>query len=265
MAGVVLGVMVCSLGFVRGQELGECTKQVLSAPTESSVKVRVTGVNEWPMNPICFWSAEGLRADGNTYRWSATLIGDGLVENPEPSSSYVNVTVSLRYQVRSGSQVLGSRSLVLNCFCPYPSDGFNMLVISDPALRTPPEGDTASWGGDEFGDTEGFPSLSFQGYIRLDAANNLTVDILFTGGPLPPTISDLTFLVNGSGLTDQEKHPLLVALEGASDALSNGDCKRGIKQLKSFQNKVRAQVADETLAAALIATAQGVIDTACSE
>jgi hypothetical protein len=259
-------ILFCGLHSVSAQTLGDCTEQVLSAPTESSVRVRLTGVNQWPVNPICFWTAEGTRADGNTYRWSATLIGDGLVENPEPFPSYVNVAVSFRYQVFSGSLLLGSQSLVLNCFCPYPSEGFTEVVISDPAKRTPPEGERASWGGDVFGDTTGFPSLAFMGTISLDSANDLTVDIVFTGGTPPvPTVNDLIAAVNNSSLSEERKHTLLVTLEAANDAFTSGDCPGGINKLETFKNKVRAQVSgvDPALAAALLATTQEIIDAGC--
>jgi hypothetical protein len=54
---VVLSIFSCNLNSARAQSPDECTEQVLSAPTESSVRVRLTGVTEWPVNPICFWTA----------------------------------------------------------------------------------------------------------------------------------------------------------------------------------------------------------------
>src|SRR5262245_14056940 len=112
---VAFSVFVCGLEPARAQELGVCTDQALSAPTDNSVRVRVTGVNQWPVNPICFWSYSGVAADGTGYTWSAVLIGDGLV------GTYVNAAVIFLYQ--TDANPAGSR-LVFNCFCPYPSDGF---------------------------------------------------------------------------------------------------------------------------------------------
>jgi hypothetical protein len=245
------------------QSLGECTDQVISAPTENSVRVRLTGVNDWPVNPICSWSASGLQADGNYYSWMATLIGDGLVENP----TYVNAAVIFHHEVRSASGlVLSSRRLVFNTFSPYPSDGFNLVVISDPDFRTPAEGEGGTWYG-EVGNIEDFPALSFEGTINLDAAGNFTVDITFTGGTPPPAINDLVSLLNRSSLSQRQQRPLLATLEAAADSLARGDCETAINQLQTFQNKVRAQVggADASLADTLIATAQAIIDSGCGE
>jgi hypothetical protein len=169
--------------------------------------------------------------------------------------------VILAYQ--SELNPVGSR-LVFNCFCPYPSEGFNMLVVSDPAFRTPPEGAEGSW--TELGNEEGF--LSFKGRISLDAANHLTVDMIFTGGsPPPPSISDLIAWLDGSRLSERQKRPLLTTLEAAGSSLAGGDCETAINQLEAFQNKVRAQVAgsDALLADVLIAGAQEIIDSACSD
>jgi len=68
---VVFSIFIYSLDCARAQTLGECTEQVLSAPTESSVRVRLTGVNEWPVNPICLWSFSGVGADGSSYTGGA--------------------------------------------------------------------------------------------------------------------------------------------------------------------------------------------------
>jgi hypothetical protein len=240
-------------------QLGECTDQVLSAPTESSVRVHLTGVNDWPVNPICFWFSSGIRSDGNTYEWRAGFIGDGLVEG---DPSYVNVAMALRYDIRSPEGALvASRTLLLNLFCPYPSEGFIIPIVGDqnPANRVPPEGSLASWGEPVLGDPTGIPSLSYRGSVTL-AANKLTVDIVFTGGTVITTVGDLIAMVNNSSLTPQVKHALLVTLNAASSAT---DCEVVINKLQAFQNKVLAQVLDAPLAASLVAAAQEVIDAAC--
>jgi hypothetical protein len=255
---LVCSMVLGSLDFARTQELGVCTEQVLSAPTENSVKVRVTGVNQWPVNPICLWSASGVGTDGVGYTWNATLIGDGLVENP----TYVNVAVIMAY--RSDASGV-ERRLVFNCFCPYPSDGFSMPVVSDPVSPIPPEGPEGTWYG-SLGNEDGF--LSFKGTISLDAAGDLTVDMLFTGGtPPPPSISDLIALVNSSSVPEPQKRELLAKLESAASSLASGNCRGAINELNAFQNKVRAQVSgsDSVLGCVLIEGAQGIIDSACGE
>jgi hypothetical protein len=253
LAGIACSVVLFNLDSARAQEFGVCTEQVLSAPTESSLKVRVTGVNQWPMNPICLWRASGTRADGQSYTWNATLIGDGLVENP----TYVNAAVILAYRI--GSSTVDQR-LVFNCFCPYPSDGFVMPVVSDPVSPTPPEGPEGSWNGSY--NEDGF--LSFKGTISLDAAGNLTVDFVFTGGtPPPPTISDLIAWLNSSTISEAQKRELIAKLETVASSLANGNCKSATNDLNAFQNKVRAQISDRVLADLLVSGAQEIIDSAC--
>jgi hypothetical protein len=252
-ASLLFSVLLCGIGFVRAQELGVCTEQLLSAPTESSVRLRVTGVNQWPVNPICLWTASGTRADGQSYTWNATLIGDGLVENP----TYVNVAVIFAYRI--GSNPVGQR-LVFNCFCPYPSDGFTMPVVSDPVSPTPPEGPDGTWNG-SFNE-EGF--LSFKGTISLDAAGNLTVDFVFTGGTPPaPSISDLIAWVAGSSVSESQKRELIAKLESAASSLANGNCRGATNDLNAFQNKVSAQISDPVLADLLVTGAQEIVDSAC--
>lgn len=242
---LMLGVLLCAVHVhcVRGQSLGECTEQVLSAPTENSVRVRLTGVNQWPTNPICLWTASGVRSDGATYLWRAALVGDGLVDGPS-----VNTVVVFNYEINGSI----AKRVAQGFLFPYPSGPFTVVVNeSDP--------DTS----------QGYPAMAIQGRITLDAANNLTVDVTFTGGDLPPqpSIADLIALVDDSNLSQRRKHPLLATLEAASDSLASGDCDTAITQLQAFQNKVQAQVrrTDATLADALIADAQAIIDSACDE
>jgi hypothetical protein len=234
------GIVLCSLGSVRAQSLPQCTDQVLSPPTEDSVRVRLTGVDQWPVNPICVWSASGVRMDGASYRWRAVFSGDGLVDGPS-----VNATVVFLYEINGSI----AKSLVRSFLFPYPSGPFNVVVNeSDP--------DTS----------EGYPAMAVQGGIALDAANNLTVDITFTGGAVVgPDISDLVDLLNGSDLSSRQKRPLLATLRAASSSLAGGDCEMAISQLEAFQNKVRAQLqrSEPALANELITTAQLIVDSAC--
>lgn len=86
-------------------------------------------------------------------------------------------------------------------------------------------------------------------------------------GLLPPDVEGLIALVNTSILPRQRKRPLVATLEAAAASLAGGNSATAINQLQAFQNKVRAQVAgfDATLADALIAAGQAVIDSVCSE
>lgn len=272
LAVLVFIALMCGMNAAPGQSADEeelCTQDVLSAPTETSVRVRVTGVSRWPANPICIWEASGVRADGNTYTWRALLLGDGLdTGGSPPSPPNVNVAVIMGYQVRSGSQLLGWKFMGVDCFRPYPSEPFNLVVISDPARRTPAEGDNARWGDNVIGNTEGFPRLSFEGSVRLDAAGNLTVDATFTGGPAPEAaVNDLIARVDTSGLPSRQKRPLLATLQAARASVADDECETAMNQLHAFQNKVRAQLdgSAATLAQSLIAGAQAVIDSGCGD
>jgi hypothetical protein len=219
---------------------------VLSAPTETSVRFRLVGVNQWPATQVCLWTASGVGADGETYTWHANLVGDGLVDRPDGSFA-VDVSIQFNYEKPS---VFGS--LHLEVFAPYPSAPFRQVVTSADVVQQ----------------GEGAPPLSFVGSLSLDAANNFTVDITFTGGTTPqPTIGDLIARVAGPGLSQQQKRPLLATLEAARASWEAGNCQTAIHQLRAFQNKVRAQVSrsDATRADALIADAQAIMDSACDE
>jgi hypothetical protein len=77
----------------------------------------------------------------------------------------------------------------------------------------------------------------------------------------------LIYRVNVSSLSAQRKRPLIATLEAADAAFAGGQCSTGLKHLRNFQNKVRAQVArtDSVLAEHLIAGAQAIIDSGCGE
>jgi DNA-binding response OmpR family regulator len=108
-------------------------------------------------------------------------------------------------------------------------------------------------------------SLSFYGRVSLDRANNLEVDITFSGGSLPPDMGELTARVESSGLSRRQQRPLLATLEAAQRSLAAGDCETAIRVLQVFQHKVSAQLGrtEEALANALIAAARSIIDSAC--
>jgi hypothetical protein len=69
-------------------------------------------------------------------------------------------------------------------------------------------------------------------------------------------------LVDNSNLPPNTKRPLLATLDAAVASLDRGNMLPGIKQLRAFQNKVRAQVApfDPALANELIGAAQTIIN-----
>lgn len=94
-----------------------------------------------------------------------------------------------------------------------------------------------------------------------------TAYALRVGGVLLPDVDGLIALVNVSTLPHPRKRPLLASLNAASASFAGGNSAAGINQLQAFQNKVRAQVGsfDATLADTLIARAQAVIETVCSD
>jgi hypothetical protein len=75
----------------------------------------------------------------------------------------------------------------------------------------------------------------------------------------------LIYRVRVSSLPEQRKRPLIATLQAADTAFGAGQCETGLKYLRNFQNKVRAQVAraDSVLADHLIAGAQAIIDSGC--
>ena len=77
----------------------------------------------------------------------------------------------------------------------------------------------------------------------------------------------LIYRVNASDLPAQRKRPLIATLEVADAAFAAGQCEAGLKHLQTFQNKVLAQVArlDSVLADHLIAGAQAIIDSGCTD
>lgn len=77
----------------------------------------------------------------------------------------------------------------------------------------------------------------------------------------------LIYRVDASDLPAQRKRPLIATLEAADAAFAAGQCEGGLKSLQTFQNKVRAQVArlDPVLADHLIAEAQEIIDSGCTD
>jgi len=66
--------------------------------------------------------------------------------------------------------------------------------------------------------------------------------------------------VKGANLGGKNKQPLLATLWAALASIERGNSVAAANQLHAFQNKVRAQVADPTLAAQFIEVAQQVID-----
>jgi hypothetical protein len=76
----------------------------------------------------------------------------------------------------------------------------------------------------------------------------------------------LIYRVNASSLPSPRKRTLVATLQAADAAFASGQCATGLRDLQTFQNKVRAQVAriDSVLANHLIAGAQVIIDSGCA-
>lgn len=70
----------------------------------------------------------------------------------------------------------------------------------------------------------------------------------------------LILTVDEVDLGRKNKRPLIATLKASVAAFDRGNSEAAINQLQAFQNKIRAQVADEDLAASLIAAAQAIID-----
>jgi hypothetical protein len=248
----VAGVLALGLTMARAQ-LGDITTYVISPATESSVKVRVIGVNDWPVNPIGGYSASGLRSDGSTYTWYASLTGDGLVEADE-----VNVAVALGYTVTPSSGII-QWAVSYNLGCFYPATSFVQTVYFDGTNNVSEPNPRYSWYTNSFLIPDPVPSIRFYGTISL-ADGKLTSDITFIGGSPVVTVPDVSRLVNDSSLSAGAKKNLVKTLSAAQEEVTAGDCAKASKQLQTFQNKVRAQVNDSVLASTLIDAAQDVIN-----
>jgi hypothetical protein len=247
-AGVVTGLLTLWLGTARAQPLGDITSYVISPATENSIKVRVVGVNDWPVNPIGGYAATGLSADGTTYTWSAWLIGDGLVDPND-----VNVAVAMGYADE------GFWSISYNLECPHPATSFSQTVYFDGTNNLSVPNPRYSWYTNNFFLLHPIPSIIYKGTISLKDGK-LTVDMTFIGGSPIVTVADVMRLVNDSSLSSERKKSLLKILAGARDAVTAGDCAKASKHLQTFKNKVRAQVKDAALADTLITSAQDVIN-----
>jgi len=70
----------------------------------------------------------------------------------------------------------------------------------------------------------------------------------------------LILTVETVDLGRKNKRPLIATLKASVAAFDRGSYGAAVNQLQAFQNKVRAQIDDEALAASLIAAAQAIID-----
>jgi hypothetical protein len=248
---LVCGVFLCGFDLTGGQ----CIEpEVLSPPTFKSIQVRtitetrvcnVVYHASLPTADPCVsadWSAQslgGVPEAGMDIRFGYTLADtcNGIAF----AASFVGVSISQE-------------------FVEAHPEGFR--VSSDAQL---PSGSGVYWTVWDL--RTNAPSLSFEGTVSL-GETGYRIDITFTGGTPPgPAISDLIARVDDSRLSQRQKGPLLAILEAARVSLAGANCQTAIKQLHAFQNKVRAQVrgSDATLADALIAAAQAIIDSACSD
>lgn len=252
-AGLVTGLLTLGLGTARAQSPGVVTSYVISPATENSVKVRVVGVNDWPVNPIGGYEATGPRTDGATYTWYAALVGDGLV-GPDD----VNVAVVMGYAVGPIS-ANALWSISYNLECPHPATRFSQTVYFDGTNNISEPNPRYSWYTNSFFIPEPIPSIIYKGAISLKHGK-LTVDMTFIGGSPVVTVADVTRLVNDSSLSSGRKKSLLKILVSAQETVTAGDCAKASRHLQTFQNKVRAQVNDAVLADTLITSAQDVIN-----
>jgi hypothetical protein len=79
---------------------------------------------------------------------------------------------------------------------------------------------------------------------------------------LSDAVNELILFLTETELERRNKRPLLVTLNAAWESFEDGDLEAGVKRLRVFQQKVRAQVANSNpeAAAKLIAGAQQIID-----
>jgi hypothetical protein len=79
---------------------------------------------------------------------------------------------------------------------------------------------------------------------------------------LSDAVNELILLLTETEVERRNKRPLLVTLNAAWESFEDGDLEAGVKRLRVFQQKVRAQVANSNpeAAAKLIAGAQQIID-----
>ncbi len=77
----------------------------------------------------------------------------------------------------------------------------------------------------------------------------------------------LAFRIQNSDLPPPHKEELVRTLQAGEDALAQGQCKQALQHLRTFQNKVHAQVepADPELANRLLVGVQAIINARCGE
>jgi hypothetical protein len=86
------------------------------------------------------------------------------------------------------------------------------------------------------------------------STNSLTVSVVTTS----QAVQGLIALVESSAVRNPK--PLTATLRAAQAAIARGNSVAAANQLRAFQNKVRAQVADPALASQFIDAAQQVIE-----
>lgn len=138
------------------------------------------------------------------------------------------------------------------------------LVATNPPVHLSVEGDATrlgmqfqSWGENFHGNIEEL--WVFNGSLTESEVK------VFAASQMSPSVDSLIDQVNKSTLSAQRKRPLLGLLKVAKDDLAHGHCEAGIRRLKTFLKTVKAQISqqDATLANALMATAQAIIDRGC--
>ncbi|MCI0745602.1 MAG: hypothetical protein L0Y58_09380 [Verrucomicrobia subdivision 3 bacterium] len=104
-----------------------------------------------------------------------------------------------------------------------------------------------------------FDNFGFAAVIARNVSATMTID------GVEGVTGLLMLRVNSSNLSAQRKRSLVNALQAAEEAFAKGDCEAGLRHLKTFQNKVHAQVdkSDPMLAARLITGAQAIIEAGC--
>jgi len=241
-------------GFLGAVDLvrAQCETEVLSPPTLNSVQVRTL-----TESGVC-----------NGYFNASLPSGDPCVVPQWTAAGWAGIPgigtgIEVRFAFDAAdacNEIIFRRSVLVvtidQSFLDAHPEGFR--ISSNQQF---PSGNGVEWAADEEGTDP--PALSFEGRVTFGNAAS-RIDITFTGGTPPrPSIDDLITVVENSNLAQRQRNPLLASLEGARDSFADGDYRTGNNRLHAFQNKVRAQGArfDATLAEALIAAAQAIIDS----
>jgi hypothetical protein len=254
-------------------------------PTANPLNVTAT-VN----SPVNF-QLQGSDLDGDPLQFIVTAgpaHGTVAVQNQTGAATYTPLpgycgSDSFRFKVNDGvcDSAEAAVEIVVICNRPPVADasatdllvispnGSNAVVVLDGTLSSDPDGDplTYAW---------------FEGAVQIASGAVANATLPVGEHTITLTVSDglasdsdtitlrvvtpgeavelLVMTVDQVDLGRKNKRPLIATLKAAVAAFDRGNFNAAVNQLQAFQNKIRAQVADEALAASLIEAAQAIID-----